>query len=607
MHQPENKNKFLVSDFGGRTQWLDLELSPDGSFKSSDSLSKGVYELYYYSRTGAVFNLGTFLIDGQVFSKKNVDRDFMYSIAVEGSAIVRVGNILRFSSGLLVSVVSSGNISVSLKTESNIEHDLASFFVCRSDTRLTLKNGDELLCRFEIMNLSFEIETVVEETDDFHVALSLPSSGRRLFRRHVPRFLADIRVRISNQSGEFFSVDPVDFSQLGMRICKNAFTSEICLWEELSLELKSDRVDLKVLAIVVSIDDLGIGLVFSSGNEVKRLFYFLSSYQLPNNFNLCENAELTWECLDQTGYLKLLSEGALQSVKTECIEAWRLGEAEVGSLQPIICSGLEPVGTISSVKVEENHWVPHSLGTKTKIDSIDVTAFLYSSWPIYQLMDSQPSWFSTYYDVNKKWHNRFYQVFLDEQKSQAGILTFVRNWYWCALTTEYKSKFRQIGIKDDPKLREKARRLWDERYKLVGNSPIVEFKESKFADFEHLMEATVLNGEIVAIAKVIRSPLNHNPFSVFNAVHINIFDKQISKNQEIVMDIVRTVLANQHRLGIKATAVTLDYDVKIDSEKIQNLHFFCSAKCLSATSAHIPSLISNNALCFEEIKARYRA
>jgi len=98
MHQPENKNKFLVSDFGGRTQWLDLELSPDGSFKSSDSLSKGVYELYYYSRTGAVFNLGTFLIDGQVFSKKNVDRDFMYSIAVEGSAIVRVGNILRFSS-----------------------------------------------------------------------------------------------------------------------------------------------------------------------------------------------------------------------------------------------------------------------------------------------------------------------------------------------------------------------------------------------------------------------------------------------------------------------------------------------------------------------------
>jgi hypothetical protein len=597
----------IASDFSGALFNNRLQVIGNGDIVLLEDIPSNTYELFV-TFDNRSYRLGAYNISGKKCQKEAGSDDHTFAVDIDRAALTRIHSLLKNSHHLSLKI-SSKEKSFDAVTIKQKNLDAVPFFICETTEDSSLAEGQKLSCQFDLLNLTFEVESEVIFAEKNSIAISLPTKGFRKFRRHTPRFHTDIKFQISIDDGFFEDVHTIDISQMGMRFVHHNKNKVIKKWTEICVRFMDNQSNTQTMWRALVIDDSkkGVGILFSSSEETKSRFFTISNEQISDGYSTRESPGDAWSCLEKSGYTKLLSGGILETIKSDCLAAWEVAKNDANCVQPVIYHDKKAIGTIGTVKDRHNHWTPHSLGTQVSPEHLDVTAFLYYSWPIYQLMDANPSWFSTYYDADKKWHNRFYQVFLDEQSTRQGIVTYTRNWYWCNETSEYPTDIEITNIINaSDTLRKTAVSLWEQRYSSLPKTPSLSGDTAEFGDFQHSLEIFHRGGIVLAISKSINAKRQLNPFSVFNAMHINTFNEDIKGSEKNLQNLLRAAIAHQASLGIGKAAFTLDFDAQTDHQSIPNLYYFCKAKCLSATSLHIPALISNDVLCFEEMKARQR-
>jgi len=134
--------------------------------------------------------------------------------------------------------------------------------------------------------------------------------------------------------------------------------------------------------------------------------------------------------------------------------------------------------------------------------------------------------------------------------------------------------------------------------------PAIALRNSEHFAFTELFISLQKDAKTVAIGKIVTSTLEINPFSVFNCIHLNIFEEAVANSSNDTRDIIAAANNFMVERGLKRCALTLDYNLDPEQVDAPGYSYFCESRCLVAHSDLLPSVMSNNALAFADIKSR---
>lgn len=602
---PNDKFDGLYYKSGSVPQSCSIYLTASNPKIQSSTIVNGLISVFIKSRrdTQTTYSLGTWNAESGNLSRPKAPFPEESMTLLEASALSRLHVVLQRHSAVEVAIdTASGSfqghcVPLEFATASPI-------FRTKINSSAQLEPESQVTLRTSVNGMLFAFETRLLAASDRELVFKLPDSTYRQVRRTVPRKAAtNFQIRI-NQALTKHRV--LDFSPTG--ICFECLSDEIPKqWEEISISLGSDSEEESAQALVMSTDGTKVRAIIGAGQSRHKDFFYKIWNQMEENLEFSENPLESWTCLRDFGYLDLLEGGLLRNVEEACLNAWESTKNSPSVFHPVVHVDRKICGTIAAAEVTEDHWVPHSLATKVDPTLVDVSAALYIGWPLYLLSQSRPLWFSTWYDANKKWHNRFYQVFIREQKNNPDCFTFVRHWFWNADLKRIPSANNistQVLVKSNSS-DAAAASVWQNRY---GDQclriPAIALRTTEYFAFKETAVSFFKGENVVAIGKVVTSALEINPFSVLNCIHLNIFGEKTINQQHEVLDIITAANNFMAACGLKRCALTLDYDTPPNFATDLGYNYFSEIRCLTSQSDLLPSLMSNNALSFADIKTR---
>ena len=532
------------------------------------------------------------------------------AIKVEQSAINRINSLLQNKDGLTFFIYDENGF-VNFAYNRKIEHAPQSpIFVLENDYEAEKLLQKTYYIVLELYGYMYSFILRPIETEGHKISAYLPSNISRILRRSLDRKMKG-HIQFKMKAPHDCGLKLKDISPLGAGF----YLEEKCefkKWGEVLISFESSKHTIDVPAIAVGQEDNFLHVVFSGNHEKLKERFYLIEGVLDSHIELEEDPEAAWECLDENGYLELLEEGLLKTVKDDCIKSWKEEIEDNKSLFPVAKEEGSPIGTIASIKTGEKHWMPHSLAAKVDSRYLEVTSKLYQSWPSYILSQAEPSWCSTWYDSDKRWHNRFYEVFIKEHQDSANLTTFVRHWFWAPEfdnNLNNKTDYKLVNYSDLDELSiKKIHKMWSDRYgKTAHRSPMLQLKEEQYYMFEHYPLIILSGEEIVGVIIFYLGKKEFNPFSILNSAHINIFDENIYNAKGSLSEIINITRYHLYNKNKIRGAITVDFNAPLSEFDNTEFRYFCKAKCLSFGSIFLPSLMSNNSLCFTDMLHRKRS
>lgn len=608
MNPPRNKLKLRLVH---PSQELEVEATSASGVLTIDAshatrLSQSSYHVLVKGDGGRQYPLGLRPYSSGVIDLSKPSHES--ETPMEASAVTRLCTILRLGQDDARIQISAPGLDNDRPVRAHLKAltaaPAAPMFITKTEAQIEVPSSSTCKIQIDLTGVSFAFEVALVDQSGLELAWRLPKSATRLVRRAAPRRIIGTNYEVPCVVGDRqVTKTLVDLSPLGCGLA--ADSEDLGLWDEVALTLRqSDGSLFKVSGIISETAvDGRIGCIFATSHDQFKIDFLRLHGLASNGLTLRQRAEDAWKCLEENGYLDLVSEG-LHSVKEACLEAWQKTDLSREAFQPVAYIDGAAIGTIGAAQVEIDHWVPHSLATTVDPKLLEVTEALYQSWPLYVLAQGLPSWFSTWYDAEKPWHNRFYQVFLLEHARDNSCFSFVRHWHWCADTSGSSKEdcdfsFRQFNPDADADLSS----AWAARYD-GREMPILKLRKSEFFEFVTEPLTFLHFNRPIGILKLTTSRSLMNPFGVFTAGHLNLLVETSSPKSQVLEFAARKFSALMHSAGVKTAALSTDYDCEAD---LGNCGFvkFAPIRCLTANSEKLGSLISNNALCFAEIRARY--
>lgn len=565
----------------------------------------------YIEHKQARYCLGHWLARAAGFCRPRRYDPWIQELTVEASALVRIHSILQ-STVLSLQLQDQTGLPIGTAETQVVSSELASpLFLLRVRTSAELpSDSKDLFCSFELRGLRYYFKTHILDQSDGIFALSLPQTATRTLQRGVFREDVAIQTRITSEvSKNTYDGTISNISPLGacVQLPSGASSADIHVWNQIWLRLGETT---EWQGLVVSKGSSTVHIAFAADDRTLKSRFLSTMKALEPALLIHENAQDTWSALEKYGYLALLNTEQSGSIREKTVQTWAERQDEYWNFLPVVYSGNEVLGTIGVTKVSENHWIPHLLATNTEPDYLEASAFLYAAWPTYLLCDARPLWFSTWYDSKKAWHNRFYQVFIKEHAASPDVQSYVRKLFWTPDTGK-AALSSALSLASLSSLAEKEKVqltcCWQERYKGFNSQlPLIALTDSEFEDFRWSTLALSADNEPIGVVRVLLSRGTYNPMAMFNIGHIHLFDEKHRMNSQTWTNACDAVLNWASAQGIGMFSLTLDYDAPVSTGTRAGLQFISDSRCLAATDAMLPGLISNNTLCFKDIEARKR-
>jgi len=528
-------------------------------------------------------------------------------VVVEKSALLRLHTILR--RGSLISLdLYCNTLQSALKCIPSSTPSHASLFFCQIEHG-NIPQGKNLNILATISGMTYFFKSEVVDSTQDSLALKLPEKAVRSLQRRVPRDHSNLEVMIQKPIQVKGTIK--DFSPIGIAI-EVIEPGLLRKGDEVRIHIpKLNKLSVTTDALVVDVNLNTVRLALSGqGQNIKERFYeFLS---LANkDLEIQENPDLAWECLDRFGYFDVLKgkiKGLMEPSKKDCISTWEMLKNDSRNLQPLVIKNREIAGTIAVIQVAEDNWIAHSLASKVDPNFIDVTSVLYYTWPGYILNKATPSWFSAWYDANKPWHNRFFQVFINEHEKTQEVVTFVRKLYISSELVYYPGVDEEVKILEISRIADHDNlvALWSERYKSLISSPSLSLKEGSFNFFKDKFTIVYFRDVFIGITKHLSGKFDVNPMSIMQCVHINLFTEGYRTNPAVIKSVAKAYSNYMKKNGLIRGSITLDYDTSSDILNDTCFVLYGDKRCLSSSIRHFPSLMSNNTLSFSDMLVRKR-
>lgn len=581
----------------------------DGFLCKSEFVPVGSGMLYLEGLSGGRYYIGEWLFSGnRIFPSSSIrDPEFSTDLQnkMDASAIQRLHVPLKMDSSVSIVVV----------TEDNIFHghvkplgfaDASPFFTCTFDDVIQIVGG-KVLVKAYIRGAGFAFESEIIGHEDKTMALKLPVSADRIMRRSVPR--SDVVMDVDILSPVKARGKIINLSHLGMCIeCPEIQKPE--KWSEFDIVFGCGSDRLNIHALVVGSRNNLIQLVMSGvDGEMKKRFYVLSGL-INSCVKLSENPESAWQCLEDFGYVNLLKDNKLSVVKNDCLAAWNSNLQSEGFFQPVASINNAHQGTYSITQSSHNHWFRHSLAVKVDPSALAATEALYMSIPAYLMSRAEHGWVSGWYDNKKKWHNRFFKVFINENKDHPELLTFVRHWFWASelkKSDDTGSVVLKTISEVDADTQKYISDKMVERYgAAVLRSAVMSLEEESHDHFT--MQSLVLydGNNPVGFVKILHSKHEMNPFSVLNSAHVNVFDESLCGNNNFITSAVESITNVLIQNKCKRAALSLDYVFSCFDGFKNGFSYVDPGRCLSLATCLMPSFVSNNLLCFSDMRCRHQ-
>lgn len=557
--------------------------------------------LVYAQINGRSYNFGEYFFNSGIGKKISLSSAEEHSLGkvgkkIEVSALNRFKGLLQRSSNFEIEIKKE-NLSYSGQIIPLTNGNTGSFFICQAHD-VQLEVGEDITIAAYFGGIAYMFHTHVMDIQDHQFALSLPSAATRIIRRVVPRKAGDFICEILGSKQKIILQN---YSAFGMCLQLEDL-KDFRIGQEIQLTIQNSKAETcETYALIRDINADRLHIVFAGSTENMKKRFLMLGFEQFKPFEFIEAPEKSWECLDKYNYLSLLEPGVLELIHQKCVQSWtQLMNSDLG-FQPVAFDKDEPIGTIGVVKMTDDLWLPHTLATKVDPSVIDVTAGLYSSWPNYLLSLSKPLWMVTWYNPNKSWHNRFYQVFIKEHAKDYNLVNFLRQLYLLPNIKEFPRnmyEFKEnINSKD---IEDKWNKIWNSTLA----SPVMHLKNECSEVIEICCGSIHKNDEVVGAYKLINSQLTVNPVSLFQAIYICIFEDEIRKSQkelELLMHTCQNFLKNKN---FSRACITLDYDSILEAPSELGMLYVSELECLSATSKLLPSLIANNEISFADMKLR---
>jgi hypothetical protein len=523
---------------------------------------------------------------------------------IEASALNRLCTLLQRDRDITLEI-QTNRTSFSSRITPIRTATASDFFVCEINKENMFVDRDVIVVA-HLLGMAYTFKAFVLDRGEDELALSLPKTAARFLRRFVPRVVGSWDVKIGSQKTP---AKLVNLSPLGVCIQIESDGDKIDNWTEIQVSLSSHLSgEVDTFGLVVSKRDRFLHILLAGTNSgMKRRFYSLAS-ETYKTFQFREDPEEAWNCLGRFKYLELMEGDVISSVKDDCVLAWLGLRESDNSFQPVAFSGAEAVGTIGAIQAGSDHWVPHALATKVDRSLIDVSSALYMAWPNFLLSLSYPLWMSTWYDANKPWHNRFYQVFIKENSDNPDVVTFVRQYYLAtSLRDAHPNEIQIVDLGQEPVPNKQAETTWKNRWGRMARSPALKLERKTDFGFRHSFGEIRQECKSIGLYKIVTSENDVNPFCVLQSIHINLFEENSRGNEQIVRQVVSAALHYMKGLGLKRAALTLDYDVILKNPSSLGLAHFGEMRCLATSAPLLPALTSNNALSFADMKIRAKS
>lgn len=580
----------------------------DAKFENKDCI-----ELLYHEVHGSAlvfchlntrsYNLGEYFFNSRLGKKISLSNSEELALGkvgkkIEASALSRFKGLLQKSNSLDLEI-KINNSSFEAKIVPLTEGSTSSFFICESKN-LKLEAGMDITIAAFLGGIAYMFHSHVMDVQGEQLALALPSSATRIIRRVVPRSAGDFGCKVydSNQN-----VLIQNYSAFGMCL-KVENENEFEINQEIKIQIRNSKnVSCDTYALIRDINNQRLHIVFAGSTENMKKRFLMLGFEQFRPFEFLEVPEKSWECLARYNYLTLLEPGVLELVKQKCIDSWGQLKNTDFSFQPVAFNNDDPIGTIGVVKMTDELWLPHTLATKVDPSVIDVTAGLYSSWPNYLISLSQAMWMVTWYDANKAWHNRFFQVFIKEHERDYNLVSFIRQQYHLPRIHSYAQN-KYIFSKENDEDKSILQSEWKTMWATCLNSPIMrlENKSSEVSTFS--FGSIMVNTNIVGGFKLIQSPYVVNPIGHLQAIYISIFDQKIKSSQVELKEIMESCHNFLKENNFTRACVMLDYDALLAKPQEVGFHYIYELRCLTAASKLMPSMIANNEISFADMKLR---
>jgi len=570
----------------------------------------GTALIYLIEQSGNQYCLGDWIFNGNVGRKSKAleDADVDQSL-VEPSALKRLHLLLQNDETIEVELKIGSNVingkiaPLSITTE-------ASFFTLKIEQSLGIGSICEnsiAIVRVNKMSYSFKVHVIDEDLENFAFAIALPKVVSRILRRHIPRSDKSIAISVSIGNA-YIPIKVLNFSPTGLCLSREEVIRSLGKLDEVKIRFTCEgRNTIDSCALIVGVSTDRLHLTLSGIEQSVKEKFFLLFRESVEQFEMVEDPETSWKCLEDNGYLGLINDAKLYELKEAAITAWKELEKSPSFFMPSILEAGKTVaiGTIGIAKVSDQEWIPHSLATKVDPRYIGASSSLYCSWPYYLLSQQTPLWVSTWYNANKPWHNRFYQVFLTENKNSRECFSFVRRHYL------FRDSERLEGLlSDTDNLIEvsasEVEKFYAQKYKLNLASPIMFERNSGLRNgpVEKKWFVFYEKEKPIFYIRTIFSKLCINPLGMFNILHVDSTPNDYSRgfDEGVKQLLLRTKFRNTLPFSL-----TIDFNKELKTEGFNGECFdLGESRCLSTSARYLPALISNNSLSFKDMEVRKR-
>lgn len=597
---PQREVNLFLTDENEIIHKVTANWSANGEIVLNEDITDGIYYIFIQI-DGHRFSLGQKEIKN---TSLNHVEDLALDSALEKSAKDRFTKFLQIPSKNELTFSYKGEVFTAEVMDTSA-YDAVEFFMLKIPEEISMiLSGESLDFSLNLFGSNFHFNSIALEFEKSSQSLAVkyPSSVIRSLKRRVSRLKNEkFSIELSNES-----FDVIDISSLGARISVKG-SNAINVGDHFTAKVKCGEKELFETSMLV-ISEAGIMRSLSFAHDKcmqKQAVYKLYS-EVMEEFEFGENNQDAWKCLDDFGYLGLLEGDILKKSKQNFIDALSDIESNDKILHPVAYRNGIPKGTIGAVKIRSNQWMPLNLSSSTDINDLFATKFMYLSWPTIMLTENMPNRFTTWYDSNMKWHNRFYQVFAEENKNSKHLVVADKHWF-VAQNFKDNEVNQSIEISSDStseQLEIRLKEQWVERYNRQILSPAFDLEISIFNDIRDSFYYINYQNKSVGILKSITSNNGVSPTGIINCFHINIFQNELRQDREFLTEVTKHVGQLALNLGLEKAAFTFCVDLNKDYIEQEWMHYLGMGRCLSADNSLLPSLLSNNILSFENIKLR---
>lgn len=522
---------------------------------------------------------------------------------LSATALERFHGILKLLDNQSIQITSTdGTSGTSLLIKRSISPASAFFIVKKSAEEVAFT--DRVYVSVDLHGMRFGFSTTILDQDKESLALNLPIEVFRKVARSSTRQSGDkVSVLLNGQSSSEYKIK--DLSTNGMALTVNKLSAEIGTKVDLEVTF-NQKPGFKIQGLVVGHT---VGTMHLSLNIHEEIRKDWTSCVLETQFpelKISHDPELAWKALTEFGYLDLLDTPDFREASNVCLNEWKKNEKNPNFFQPVVQKDSKLGGTYGIVQVLDGHWFQQCLATRIDPEYLKVTSALYSLWPQYIAATNSPTWITTQFDSEKKWHNRFFGVFANEVAHVPTFTRFVRHWFWsCKISPTTISKETRVLPHEEVSLE-----VSDTIHSIIKTYGSIEFSllsTKTIRGIEHdISTKVVFDGPtFIGFIRFLQADRPLNPFSVFHVAHIFIANGDSSSRREWLKTLTVVAIDLIHSTGHKAGAITHDYDIEPDHGYLEEFEYFCGIEFQTHTEELIGEFLSVTALSCADMELRH--